>query len=49
MISGVEKMSKILSKNNTYTEILKDENHNTIFPIGLIHGMRKTTTSSKKG
>lgn len=48
MIAGVEKMAKILPKNNTYTEILRNENHNTIFPIGLIHGMKKTTTSGKK-
>ena len=48
MIAGVEKMAKILPKSNTYTEILRDENHNTIFPIGLIHGMKKTTTSGKK-
>ncbi len=48
MIAGVEKMAKILPKSNTYTEILRDETHNTIFPIGLIHGMKKTTTSGKK-
>lgn len=40
MIDGVKNISKKLKNNNIKSEILHNENHNTIFPIGLIHGLR---------
>ena len=41
MIAGIKQLAKELKDHSKLkTEILPEENHNTIFPTGLSHGLR---------